>query len=165
VILRPATPRDAAAIVALINPIIAAGNLTAYTTPWDRDAALDHLEAAPVFLIAEHEGKFAGFQFVEPFEGAPRVGDIATFVALSGRGEGVGRALMQATAPLARTAGFHTLNAEIRADNPGAQAYYAGTGFAEHARATRIAADGRAMPKIIRRRVLDTEAAALPAQP
>lgn len=155
-ILRPATPSDAATIVGLLNPIIAAGNLTAYTTPRTVDGQRKYLEnfsTIGIFTLAfDPSGTLLGFQHIEELE--PGLGDIGTFVRLGQTRSGVGSRLMQHSMTAARSMAYQTLNAEIRADNPVANAFYARHGFVQTGTLVRTATDGRIMPKIIARLTL-----------
>ena len=150
--LRPATPADAAAIVALINPIIALGSMTAYTTPFTAGAQREYLAAFPaegVFNLALDGDHLLGWQEIVPTQ-VQFEAEIATFVRLDQHGRGVGSALMRASTATMRERGFRTIIAEIRADSPVSQAYYIRHGFSETARYDRLADDGRVMPKILR---------------
>lgn len=151
-IIRPATPADAPAIVALINPIIALGTMTAYTTPFTNAAQREYLERFPqagVFNLAVDGEDLLGWQEIVPTD-VPGEAEIATFVRLDQHGRGVGSALMRASTATMRERGFRTIIAEIRADSPVSQAYYIRHGFSETARYDRLADDGRVMPKILR---------------
>lgn len=136
-IIRPAEKRDAADMVALLNPIIAAGIYTAMNEPVTLTDQLEFVHTFPargVFLVAVHPdtGQIMGMQDVVPLsdESAWRhVGAISTFVALNAQRQGIGAQLCAAMFEAARAKGFRKLSATIRADNPHAVAFYLRQGF------------------------------------
>ncbi len=139
VIIRPAQPADAPALIAILNPIILAGIYTAMSYPLTLAQQLEYMRQFPlrgVFLVAARpeDGKIVGLQSVEPLPAASdafqHVGEISTFVGLEERRGGIGRALSQVTFHLARSNGFLKLMANVRADNPAALAFYQQQGFA-----------------------------------
>jgi len=155
--IRPASEADAATTAALLNAIIAEGNLTSMDRPLTLEEQRAYLRSFPaqgipargipargipargipargipargVFHLAvqEETGELLGLQSVEPAQGD--VGEISTFVALQAHRRGVGRALSAATFREAGRLGYTKLLALIRADNPGALAFYEGVGF------------------------------------
>ncbi len=141
-IVRPATPHDAADMVALLNAIIALGGSTAHETPFTEDTMLSHYIAPSALVcchVAENAGKVVGFQWL----GWPRNPDdpmpkgwavIASFVAPKAAGKGVGQGLFAATKSAARTAGVSVIDATIRADNVAGLRYYGGLGFQDYDR-------------------------------
>ncbi|MEM7524549.1 MAG: GNAT family N-acetyltransferase [Pseudomonadota bacterium] len=131
--VRPARREDAAAMAALINPIIAKGGATAYEEPLGPPYFAARIDAlAPPFSahVAEADGRLIGFQFMEPHDNLPEdTGDMASFVALDAGRSGVGRALFAASSAAARAAGLRALQAYVRADNEVGLAYYEAMGF------------------------------------
>lgn len=69
--IRDAGPDDAEAIVAILNPIIAARIYTVFDTPFTADAERDFIRGFPargVFHVAVAvQGEVVGFQNMEPF--------------------------------------------------------------------------------------------------
>lgn len=137
-IIRDATPADAAAIVAIFNPIIEAGAYTVFDTPFSVEAERDYIanqHSRGLFHVAVHpgEGDIVGFQSMEPFaaySGAfDHVGTIGTYVDLNRHRQGIAAALFPATFVAARRKGYEKLFTFVRADNPGAQATYLRHGF------------------------------------
>ena len=105
-LIRNAVEEDAAAMVELLNPIIAEGR---YTILDEQISVADQVEfirrfpARGVFNVAvcEESGRLVGMQDVQPISPSVRafdhVGEISTFVALDARGTGIGSSLSQAT--------------------------------------------------------------------
>lgn len=140
-VVRTADARDAAEMVALLNPIIEAGSYTAMERCFSVEEQVAYVRAFPadgVFHVAvdSRSGRLVGMQDVTPLEesawiNGAQTGDISTFVALDSHGGGVGRALSEVTLLVARARGYRVLQAVIRADNPGAQGFYRSIGFIE----------------------------------
>lgn len=130
---RLATPADAAAICAVINPLIERGGTTANETPWTEDYVRDMLTgfgSRDFCHVAEDAERVLGFQYVEAHPDLdPDTGDIASFAAIDAAGRGVGKALAAATIAEAKRRGWAKLFAYIRADNTGGLAYYESIGF------------------------------------
>ncbi len=138
VAIRRAGQQDAAGIVALLNPIIQAGTYTVMDEPVTVVEQVAFIRTFPQrgvyhVAVAGHKQNVVGIQDVMPFDPGSRVfrhvGVISTFVALTTRRQGIGAALSQATFQVARALGFDKLWATIRADNPGAVAFYLDQGF------------------------------------
>jgi L-amino acid N-acyltransferase YncA len=127
---------DAEALVAILNPIIAARAYTVLDEPFSVAAEADYIRGFPargVFVVAETCGGVVAMQSIEPFAdytaALRHVGVIGTFVALQARRRGLGSLLCAASASLARAKGFRKLLTYVRADNPAALAFYAEQGF------------------------------------
>ena len=133
---RPANPNDAAAMSALITPILQSWNSA---RRGDAEHMLKHYITHPDNVqctVAEDEtGRLVGFQsLIRPVEGNPYNtpagwGEIGTYVALdAGRG-GIGRALFSESHKAALSCGLETIEATIGADNDKGLGYYAAMGF------------------------------------
>ncbi|BBK43564.1 N-acetyltransferase [Allostella vacuolata] len=128
-------PADAAAIVGLLDPIIRAGGLTAMApgTVCDQRAFIAGLPPRATYLLAEDmRGTLLGIQDILPIPGdgdCDEGGEISTFVRLGQHGRGIGRGLSDASFAAARARRHRRLFATIRADNPGALAFYRALGF------------------------------------
>jgi L-amino acid N-acyltransferase YncA len=138
VIVRAVNPGDAEQIVAIINPIIAAGSYTVFDTPFSVESERKYIERFPkrgVFLAAVEPvtGRIVGFQSMEPFAtytGAfDHVGVLGTYVDGSHRRQGVARRLFTSTFALARERGYEKIFTFVRADNPAALQTYLAQGF------------------------------------
>lgn len=112
-VIRPAKPPDARAMVDLLNAIIARGGTTAHREPFDVDRMIaDYIAPARGIAchVAERNGGILGFQALEwtdpDWAGAnPLPADwalVATFVAIGAQGGGVGSRLFAATREAAR---------------------------------------------------------------
>lgn len=139
-IIRPATPDDAAGMVTVLNEIIALGGTTAHQTPFDAAKMQSHYIAGAAVIscqVAEERGQVLGFQYL----GWPDAGEmaqgwaiIASFVDGRAAGKGIGQRLFAATKTAAIQAGVTTIDATIRADNVAGLRYYGGLGFVDYDR-------------------------------
>jgi len=136
--IRDARPEDAAAIVRVMNPIIAAGIYTAFDTPWTTEAEAQYIRAFPprgVFLAAirQADDRLVGFQSMEPFATYTRafdhVGVLGTYVDLDCRRQGIASQLFEATFAAAARKGYEKIFTFVRADNPAALETYVRQGF------------------------------------
>ncbi len=136
--VHPANETNAPAIVAMLNPIVAAERYTIMSDPLvtsDMVEWIHSVDEKGAFNVAVENAsdRVVGFQClelcsrVEPAHA--HVGDIATFVAIDAQRGGIGSRLMLATIESARRRGFAKVMASIRADNDGAVAFYKGRGF------------------------------------
>ena len=136
--IREVRPEDAAAVVAIFNPIIEAGVYTAFDAPFTMEAERSYIETLPeraIFLVAERvtDAVMVGFQSMEPFatytQAFAHIGVLGTYVDLECRRQGVAGRLFQATFPAARAKAYEKLLTYIRADNAPALAAYLHEGF------------------------------------
>jgi len=141
-IIRPATNADADSMTTLLNEIIALGGSTAHERPFDTDRMQSHYIAGSKLIscqVAEDAGQVIGFQWLgwatEADGPIPNGwGIIASFVATSAAGKGVGQHLFSATKAAALSAGTKVIDATIRADNVAGLRYYSGLGFQDYDR-------------------------------
>jgi L-amino acid N-acyltransferase YncA len=136
--IRNATPDDAAAIVAIFNPIIEARSMTLFDTPFSVEAErsyISELTARDIFHVAvrTRDDAVVGFQSLSPFatytHAFDHVGVIGTYVDLGSRRQGIAKSLFPATFMAARQKGYEKIFTYIRADNPAALAAYQSHGF------------------------------------
>ncbi len=131
-VVRHVLSSDAAQTSALLNEIIATKKFSILESVISQQEQLEFIvsfSSDGVFLVAEdHDQQILGLQDVSPTS-ISGVGEIGTFIALSAQGQGVGKALSQATFTAARAKGFRKLMAMIRADNPRAIGFYQPLGF------------------------------------
>ena len=84
------------------------------------------------------------------------VGTMGSYVIAPLRDRGLGAAMSRATFAAARELGFSKLVITVRADNPGAQAFYGRLGFKPCGRLTRQAfVDGRWVDELLYELFLD----------
>ncbi len=141
--IRPATIQDAGAMAELLNEIIAIGGTAAHAEPFDEAGIVDTFIAPRLAIscfLAVNGSKLVGFQSLEwadpgwPGED-PLPADwaiIATYVDPHAHKMGIGRSLFAETAGAAKAAGAVFLDATIRRENKGGQAYYQAMGFRDY---------------------------------
>ncbi|MBZ5733191.1 ribosomal protein S18-alanine N-acetyltransferase [Nocardioides sp. TRM66260-LWL] len=136
VAVREATPDDLDAVVALERAGLGAD---AWSPALIADGLAGGLPTVR-YLVAERAGRVVGHAV------ASLVGDIADLqriaTAPEARRHGVASALLAAVVEAGRAAGADRLLLEVRADNRGAQAFYAARGLVEVDRRPRYYADG-----------------------
>ncbi len=145
--IRPATPQDAGAMAKLINEIIAIGGTTAHAEPFDEAGIIDTFIAPRLAIrcfVAVNGSEIVGFQSLEwadpewPGED-PLPADwavIATYVDPHAQKMGIGRSLFAETVKSAKAAGAVFVDATIRRENKGGQAFYEAIGFRDYREAT-----------------------------
>ena len=134
--IRAARPTDAEAIAGLWNEMIAETTDTFTTVP-KTVAGISALIAERPVIVAEQEGRFAGFATFGPFRSGPGYAQTVEHTILvtpQARGAGVAQILMTNLEDEARRAGHHVMVAGISASNRRAIRFHAGLGFAEVAR-------------------------------
>ncbi len=130
-IVRPATPHDAAAMADLLNRIIAIGGTTAHEQPKSAQTVQHDYIVGPDTLtcvVAEDGGHLVGWQAVGLWQGDAHIG---TFVSPDTQAKGIGGQMFAQTRSLCRAAGILAIHATIRADNVPGLAYYDRLGFAD----------------------------------
>jgi L-amino acid N-acyltransferase YncA len=129
---------DAEAILAILNPIIAARCYTAMDTEFTIEQERAFLRTFPesgTFLAAidTELRRIVGFQNVSPFADFTRafdhVGVIGTYVDLDLRRQGISTQLFAATYKAARRKGYEKFFSYVRADNEAALQTYLRQGF------------------------------------
>jgi len=136
-IIRPATPQDAAAMSALKNWIIRIGGTTAHETEHDA-AYIDahYISGTGVICcnLAEDDSGLIGFQSISRHAALSEGwGDIGSYVNPDRQRTGAGAALFAATLAVARQRRVVVINATIRADNVPGLGYYNRRGFVDYA--------------------------------
>jgi ribosomal protein S18 acetylase RimI-like enzyme len=145
VMIRRASPSDAAGIAAVVETIAAERIHSAIDRAWTSEeesrylTALSTREALHVAFDAAQG--IVGFQSLDLWspvlDSMAHVGQVGTFLLPGWRGRGVGRQLWSATRSFARDAGYRKLVIQVRASNTAAQAFYRGLGFQECGRLSR----------------------------
>ncbi len=157
--VRDVDPKDAAGLVRVLNPIIAARCYTALDTPvsveTERDYVIDFPERG-IWKVAvrETDRTIVGFQVLEPYasytHAFDHVGTLGTYVDLGLRRQGIARRMFAATFEAAREKGYEKIFTFVRADNPAALQTYLGQGFLVIGNAKRQAKiDGQYIDEIL----------------
>jgi len=162
-IIRSGALDDADSMATALNSVVREGGLTILDrtlTAAEQRAFLRQLPPRARQTLAQIGNVVAGFQFVEPYAqytGAmDHVGTVGSYVLAPLRGRGLGAAMSRATFAAARELGFSKLVITVRADNPGAQAFYGAQGFKPCGRLTRQAfVDGRWVDELLYELFLD----------
>jgi L-amino acid N-acyltransferase YncA len=162
--VREARPDDAAGIVAILNPIIAARLYTALDTPVTEDEEREFIRRFPargIFHVAigTADGTVLGFQSMEPFasytHAFDHVGVLGTFVDLRRRRQGIAARLFEATFEAAIRKGYEKIFTFVRSDNAAALATYLAHGFRTVGTAEKHAKiDGRYVDEIMIEKIL-----------
>jgi ribosomal protein S18 acetylase RimI-like enzyme len=140
--VRAALPQDASAMARILNEIIDIGGTTAHREKFDDQRIIDYFISPKLgiscFVALESE-QVLGFQSLDwsdpdwPGDRLPLDwGVIATFVDPHAHKRGAGRALFANTVEAAKNAGVSFIDATIRKENTGGQAYYGGIGFTDY---------------------------------
>jgi L-amino acid N-acyltransferase YncA len=163
--IRDVRIEDAEAIVAILNPIIAARCYTALDTPVTVDEEREFIRNFPargIFLVAVDtaSNRIVGFQDVSPFadytHAFDHVGVIGTYVDLELRRQGIATQLFAATFEAARRSGYEKFFSYVRADNEAGLKTYLRQGFRIVGKAERQAKiDGRYIDEVIIERSID----------
>ncbi|MDR5654855.1 GNAT family N-acetyltransferase [Ruixingdingia sedimenti] len=135
-LIRDATPADAAAIAAIYNDAVAHTTAVWNDTPVDADDRRAWMQARmaqgyPV-LVAEAGGQvlgYASFGDWRAFAGYRHTVEHSVYVHPGARGQGVGRALLLALIARARAAGKHVMVAAVEAGNTPSIALHESLGF------------------------------------
>lgn len=140
--LREATPADAAALKAIMAPVIAGS--TASFSSEERDEAAwaamvtDRLSRGRAFYVAEVEGEVVGYATYDQFRpgnnGYRFTMEHSVYLNDAAQGFGLGRTLMLMVEQHAREAGHHSMIAAIDADNAGSIAFHKALGYGEAGR-------------------------------
>jgi L-amino acid N-acyltransferase YncA len=136
--IRDVTPADADAIVAILNPIIAARVYTVFDAPFSVEAERDYIMRLPprgIWKVAvrDTDQRLVGFQVMEPYGPYTRafdhVGTLGTYVDLELRRHGIASRLFAATFDAAVRKGYEKVFTLVRADNRAALETYLRQGF------------------------------------
>lgn len=115
---------DVDAVIAIENRL--------YEFPWTRGNFSDSLNAGYQCWVMEQEGRVAGYLVLARGSGEAHVLNIS--IAADWQGRGLGSALLEFAADLARAVGDERILLEVRVSNLRAQQLYARRGFREIAR-------------------------------
>lgn len=143
--LRPATAADAAAILAIWNPVIR-DTLITFNPSEKTEAELIALLQGKAalgqpFMVADAGGQVQGFATYGQFRGGAGYAhtlEHTLILAPQARGQGMGRALITALEEHARAQGAHSMFGGVSAANPKGIAFHAAVGYAEVARLKQV---------------------------
>ena len=158
-IIRPAVEGDAGRLAEIQNPVIRDTAIT--FNPKERSEAemRSAVRDRPCFLVAEVGGRVMGFASYDQFRKGPgyaRTVEHTIVISEEGRGQGMGRALMDAIVEHARDAGIGSIWAGVSGENPAGVAFHASLGFEEVARLPKVGYKfGRWMDLVLLRMCLD----------
>ena len=132
--IRPATPADRAAIWAILEPVIRAGETYALDRTLGRDAALAYWFApGNRVFVAEADGAILGTYLLRANQsgGGAHVANCGYMTAQGATGRGVARAMCRHSLDQARAAGFRAMQFNfVVASNTRAVALWQACGFA-----------------------------------
>jgi phosphinothricin acetyltransferase len=133
--IRKAEPGDAEAIAAIHDEAVLAGNATFRSEPRPLEEVRAILGQEQPFLVAEDSGEVVGWAAAGPYEESnpyySGVRETAVYVAGSARGRGAGRALLDALAERAISAGAFKLVAKVFATNEASLRLFERAGYSE----------------------------------
>ncbi len=135
VLLRPATPDDAAATAAIYNREVQTSTVTFDLEPRtvaEQEAWLSARSGALEVVVAEIDGEVAGFGSLSPYRDRPAYRttvEDSIYVHLDHQGAGVGRALLEEVVRVARERGFHSVIARIVGGHTASIKLHAAVGF------------------------------------
>jgi L-amino acid N-acyltransferase YncA len=134
--IRAARPEDAAAIAALLNHWIANTAITFTPTPKTAEDIADQIAAKAAaghgFFVAVEDGALLGQASYGQFRagaGYATCMEHSISLAPGARGQGLGRALLQAVEDHARTGGAHQMIAGVSGENPEGRAFHDRMGY------------------------------------
>ena len=157
--IRPAVEGDAGRLAEIHNPVIRDTAITFNSRERSEDEMRIAVRDLPCFLVAEDGGRVMGFAYYDQFRKGPgyaRTVEHTIVISEEGRGQGMGRALMDAIEGHARNAGIGSMWAGVSGENPSVVTFHASLGFEEVARLPNVGYKfGRWMDLVLLRKCLD----------
>ncbi len=138
--IRQTRPIDALPIALIWNRIIRDTTATFTTTEKTAQAVAEAMGQQP-FLVIERGGRVAGFATYAPFRAGPGYAytmEHSIHLAEDARGQGLGKALLQALERHARQAGVQHLIAGIAGENEAAAAFHDAMGYTQVGRLSQV---------------------------
>jgi L-amino acid N-acyltransferase YncA len=130
--VRAARAEDSAAIAAIYSAGIRERSSTFETREREPAEIAERIASAAVFLVAEADGRVAGFAATSPYSERAAYAGIAecsVYVDPELRGRGLGTELLETLAREAELDGFHKLLGKLFADNEASTRLVARCGF------------------------------------
>lgn len=131
-IIRPASPADAAAIAGIFNQYLARATMVFQPRTAADFAQIIVEERNPTFVSEDTEGQVNGYAYVKPYSdrgGYSLAGEVSIFLDKNDTGAGLGNALYTHLLPAANECGYRHLTAKIWANNHGSIRFHARHGF------------------------------------
>jgi dephospho-CoA kinase len=133
---RPAGLDDVDGIAAILNAVVGEGGLSTinrtFTLAQER-ALIRRLPERARLTVADVGKVIVGFQVIKPYAACTgtmdHVATLGTYVSATMRNTELGRRMSEETFKLARAAGYEKVVVQVRADNAGANDFYAALGF------------------------------------
>lgn len=135
--IRPARPDDAEPTAEIYNAEVVGSDVTFDLVPRSVEEQRQWLDArsgALEVVVAEIDGRVAGFASLSPYKERPAYRSTvedSIYVGDRFRGRGVGRALLEEVVAVARARGFHTVIARIVGGHDASIGLHRAAGF-EH---------------------------------
>lgn len=134
--IRPATPADLPAILAIYNAAVLNTAATADYTPSTLEARTawyeERTQKGLPILVAEENNTILGWSSLSPYHA--RIGyrfsaEVSVYIAVEHRGQGVGKKLLPPLIEAGRACGLHLLIASIDSENEASIRLHAANGF------------------------------------
>lgn len=135
ILIRPALPADAAAMLAIYAPVVRDTAISFEETPPTREefeARVRKVSDRWAWLVAERGGRVIGYAYGSQHRerAAYRFSTETTaYIAADARGQGVGRRLYEALFPVLASRGYCQAFAGVALPNPGSVALHRAVGF------------------------------------
>ena len=135
--IRPATPADAAQILAIYTPYVTNTAISFEETPpslGEMQGRISDYAARYGYYVAERGGQILGYAYGSPYR--PRhayrfTAEVSVYLAPTAQGQGIGRALYDVLITGLQTRGFHALIGIVTLPNPACAALHRALGFTE----------------------------------
>lgn len=135
-LIRPAVPDDAVALMAIYNPVVLTSTATFDLVPRtleEQRAWIDDRTGARIILVAvDDDGDVAGYSALSPYRERAAYSttvEDSVYVRADHQGRGVGRVLLDELVETARAHGFHAMMARIVSDHEASIGLHAACGF------------------------------------
>jgi phosphinothricin acetyltransferase len=130
--IREAVPGDAAGIAAVYNQGIAERQATFETRPRSAGEVEAWLDQDVVVVVAERDGRVSGFARIGSYSDRcvyAGIGEHGVYVDRAERGQGTGRALLEALVAAAEARGLYKLTSRVFTTNAASLALHRAAGF------------------------------------
>ena len=135
-LIRPAVPDDAVALMAIYNPVVLTSTATFDLIPRtleEQRAWIDDRTGARIILVAvDDDGEVTGYSALSPYRERAAYSttvEDSVYVHADHQGRGIGRVLLDELVETARAHGFHAMIARIVSDHEASIGLHAACGF------------------------------------